>query len=129
MNEQDSNEDSKTAEISKSTLNDLLADLTPKVDKCRGAIFKGDVQHCKTERGVLYSIRLNKMQRLSCKGCEQCMAAEDEFGEIDPEHWPILGIEKVKHGKLYTIEYCNIQTDWETGYADSWDLRAVEYSS
>lgn len=121
--------DLETTEISKSTLNDLLVDLSLEVDKCRGAIFKADVQHCKTQRGVLLSIRLNKMKRLSCKGCEKCMAAEDEFNQIDAEHWPILDIEKVKHGKLYTIEYCNIKTDWETGHADSWDLRAVEYSS
>lgn len=100
----------------------------PKVDKCRGAIFKADVQHCKTERGILFSIRLNKVKRLSCKGCEQCMVLEDEFGEIDPEYRPILDVKKVKHGKLYTIEYCNILTDCETGYADSWDLRVVEYS-
>ena len=127
MNEQKNAEVSKTAKGSKSTLNDLLADLSPKQDKCKGMIFKADVQHCRTERGILFSVRLNKMKRISCPGCMSCGATEDSLSEIDPKIWPILDIEKCKHGKLYILEYCNIATDWETGYVDSWDLRAVEY--
>ena len=95
--------------------------------KCRGIIFKADVQHCKTKRGVLFSVRFNKMKKMSCLGCEHCMGLEDQFNEIDWGYWPILDIEKVKDGKLYTIEYCNIQKELETGYADSWDLRMKEY--
>lgn len=111
-----------------SEFNDLLADLSPRQDKCKGAIYKVDVQHCRTERGILFSVRLNKMKRMSCGGCKDCGAIEDELNEIDPTIWPILDIEKCKHGELYTLEYCNISTDWETGYADSWDLRAAKYS-
>ena len=128
MSDIKSSEVSKTDEVSKSTLDYLLADLSPEQENCKGMVFKADVQHCRTERGVLFSVRLNKMKRMSCPGCINCGGTEDSLSEIDPEIWSILDIEKCKHGKLYTLEYCNIRTDWETGYVDSFDLRAVEYS-
>ncbi len=94
---------------------------------CKGTIYKADVQHCVTKKGVLFSVRLNKMKRLSCKGCEHCGWLDDELSEIDPEVWPIIDIQDVEHGKLYVINVTNIAKDWETGFADSWDLKVNEY--
>lgn len=96
--------------------------------KCRGIVYRADVQHCKTERGVMFSVRLNKMKRMSCPGCERCAYLEDDLGEIDPVHWPVIGIEKAEHGRLYTIDIVNISTDWESGHADAWDLKLIPVS-
>jgi len=109
-----------------SELKPLLAEPSPE-PKCKGVVYKADVQHCKTQRGVLFSVRLNKMKRLSCPGCEQCGFLEDDLGEIDPKHWPIIGIATVEPGKLYTIDVVNIGRDLESGYVDAWDLKVTPF--
>jgi len=96
------------------------------MNKCKGIIYRADVQHCRTAKGVMLSFRLNKLKKKSCSGCDTCMADEDQLSEIDINIWPLIDIEKIKHGKLYKIEYCNMYIDYETGYADSWDLKVVE---
>ena len=95
-------------------------------DKCKGVIFRADVQNFQTQKGMGFSVRLNKMKRLSCKGCMECGGLESYFGEISNE-WPIVGIEKVEHGKLYSLQVVNIEKDFESGIVDGWDLGLVEY--
>lgn len=95
-------------------------------NSCKGQIFRADVQMCMTKRGVMFSVRLNKLKRMSCPGCEYCSWITDDLSEIDPDHWPIIGIESAEHGKLYTLEMCNVGRDYETGMVDEWDLRVVE---
>ena len=95
-------------------------------ESCNGIIYKADVQHCSTARGVLFSIRLNKMKRLSCPGCKQCGFIEDDLGMVSLI-WPIIGIEKAEHNKLYALVPCNESRDYESGYIDSWDLKLVGY--
>lgn len=108
---------------------ELLLDAEVEVSKeqCKGVVFKADVQHCRTQRGVLFSIRLNKMKRMSCTGCAYCWWLDEDLSNIDSEYWPIIDIEKAEHGKLYTIEMCNVGRDWESGHVDSWDLKLVPY--
>lgn len=89
-------------------------------------VYKADVQHCQTVKGVLFSVRLNKVKKLSCPGCAYCGAIEDDLSNIGVD-WPIIGIEACEHGKLYTISECNISKDWETGVVDDWDLKVTEY--
>lgn len=107
-------------------LDDLFNTDVPQ-ENCKGVIYKADVQHCKTERGILYSIRLNKLKRMSCPGCNQCVYIEDDINEIGPGRSQIKNIEMVEHGKLYTIEVCDISRDYETGIIDDWNLEVVEY--
>jgi len=105
----------------------LILDIEPvQENQCKGDIFKANVSLCKTERGVLFSVRLNKMKRLSCPGCKYCGWLDDDLNELDPERFPLLGIENVEHGKLYTITTTNVSRDFETGWIDSWDLEVVE---
>ncbi len=89
---------------------------------CKGVIYKADIQHCKTKRGVLFSVRLNKMKRMSCQGCDDCDWLDDELNELDHEWYRIVGIEKVENGELYQLQVGNIGTDWETGIVDEWEL-------
>ena len=94
--------------------------------KQRRVVYKADVQHCTTKRGVLFSVRLNKMARMSCKGCDRCGGLADDLSNINA-NWSIIGIESAKSGKLYEIKMVNMSTDWETGYVDEWDLQLVPY--
>lgn len=100
----------------------MKLDLNPTKARCKGAVFKANVHHFRTERGFAFSVRLNKLKRKSCPGCDSCAWQSDSFSEIG-DSWPILGIEKTKHEELYILESCNESKDWETGHIDSWDLK------
>ena len=92
---------------------------------CKGRVFKADVSHCRTKKGVLFCVRLNELKRKSCSGCPECGWIDDSFGELSSD-WPILGIEKAEHGKLYRIGMTNISRDYESGWVDDYDLELIE---
>jgi hypothetical protein len=94
--------------------------------KCLGMVFRADVYHGKTKKGLMYSVRLNLVKSLSCSGCDSCGGLSDSIDEISRD-WPIINIHEAKHGKFYRLIPCNMSTDWETGYVDSWDLKIVEF--
>ena len=93
---------------------------------CQGEVFKADVQHCKTKRGFLFSVRLNKQKRLSCPGCDNCCSLDDEFDEVSSD-WPIQDIETAEHDRLYVIKRVDVSKDWESGIIDGWDLKLVPF--
>ena len=92
---------------------------------CKGKIYRANVSHCRTERGVLFSVRLNELKRLSCPGCKVCGLLDEALGDIDND-WHLIGIEHAEHGKLYKIEIRDRGVDWETGICEDWDLELVE---
>jgi hypothetical protein len=94
--------------------------------KCKGSVFRANVQHFRTSQGFGFTVRLNKMKKLSCPGCDKCAWQHDYFAEVCND-WSIRGIESAEDKKLYTIETCNESRDYETGYIDSWDFKLVEY--
>ena len=105
-----------------------LNETSEKPARCKGAVFRADVQHFTTKRGGLaFSVRLNKVKRLSCPGCDVCQGWAEHHSEIGND-WPVVGIETAQDKKLYTLEPCNESRDWETGYIDSWDFELVEYT-
>ena len=95
-------------------------------EQCKGKIYRADVQHCQTKRGILFSVRLNEIKRLSCQGCDKCGWIDENLSELNDE-WGIVNICEAEHGKLYTIDMCNERKDWETGIVTDWDLKIVEY--
>lgn len=106
----------------------FMNEIEHQVDKCKGVIFKADVGYFQTKRGFASSFRMNIMKRMSCPGCYVCGWLDEQLGEISND-WPVIGIQKVEHGKLYRLEICNETRDWESGCVDGWDLRLVEYVS
>lgn len=94
----------------------------PEPETCKGLIYKADVQHCTTQKGFMFSIRMNKMKKLSCPGCRRCLCIEDQLSEIDVKHWPVENVCDVEPDKLYSLEICNVGRDWETGIVDEWYL-------
>lgn len=93
---------------------------------CKGRVYRANVSHCQTKTGILFAVRLREMKRLSCPGCEYCGWLDADLPELGLD-WGIINITEAENGKLYTIEMCNIQRDWESGMVDDWDLKLVEY--
>ncbi|MFA7287396.1 MAG: hypothetical protein WC055_00805 [Melioribacteraceae bacterium] len=92
--------------------------------QCTGKVYKASVQKFPTTKGFGMSIRLNELKRKSCS-CDKCQCLEDEISESMCDEG-IIGLEDVKDGKLYTVGYTNITTDWESGIVDGWDLELIE---
>ena len=109
-------------------MNEILLDLeeTAILEMCQGAVFRANVSNCLTKSGFGFFVRLNKIKKLSCPGCNKCGWQDDNFAEVNND-WPIINIEKAEHGKLYTIGICNESRDWESGVIDQWDLELIPY--
>mgnify|MGYP000097138075 CR=1 FL=1 len=89
--------------------------------KCNGLIYRAKVNHYATNDEIVFEIRLRKLKKKSCPGCEKCDWLYEAIGEIC-EDWPVEGICDVEHGKLYTLDICNEWQNWETGKIEDWDL-------
>ena len=107
---------------------EVMFDLTKKTEKksCNGLVYRAEISHYIVNRGISFSVKLNKQKRLSCPGCELCWWLYEAVGEINLD-WPVEGIESAEQGKLYTLDICNEEKDWESGIVDSWDLRLIEF--
>lgn len=107
-------------------MTDKLLEVENSSPECNGTVFRANVQMCRTARGIMFSVRLDKLKRKSCPGCEKCGWIDEELSQVDNDN-PIIGIESCEHGELYTLTTCNHSTDWETGQVDGWDLKVVPY--
>lgn len=96
-------------------------------DNCEGLIFKAEVTQYRTRRGFAFTTKFNKMKVLSCKGCEKCGPLEDLIYEFIDNESPIIGVETVQTGKLYTFSLCNMYRDYESGYVEDFDIEVTEY--
>jgi len=125
MNNENNYEESKSTDKNNIEIMGIIkSDHT--TEQCKGLVYRANVQHCRTKQGILFSVRLNKLKKKSCFGCEECECIEDQLSEISYD-WPLINIETVEHGKLYTIGFTNISRDWETGVVDEWDLEVIPY--
>jgi len=90
---------------------------------CKGMKFRGYTStfwsghKLETRHGIRF------LKRDSCTGCSKC-AHFDEFMEETPEN--IIGLNEIKHGKIYTLNVTNMYYDWQSGYLDDWDVEIVE---
>lgn len=95
--------------------------------ECRGVIFKARVSTYNTKRGIGFTIRLDRMNKLSCPGCEQCGWVDETLEDwISYTGEPPLNFLEVENGKLYTIGICNESRDYETGVINDFDLEVVK---
>lgn len=77
------------------------------------------------DRGIHIRRDLNWVKRKSCGNQfldEDCsMVGADQV-------WPrIVNLNECKDG-IYEVNLCNVQTDWETGHADSYDYRLTPFA-
>ncbi|MCD6199292.1 MAG: hypothetical protein J7K15_12135 [Deltaproteobacteria bacterium] len=102
-----------------------MAIVEGKKNSCKGQVYRASVNHYATDKEIVFTVRLRKLKKLSCDGCEFCGWLNEALGEVDAD-WSIGGICNVEHGKIYTLKVCNERKDWETGIVDDWDLCVVE---
>jgi len=94
---------------------------------CKGRIYKANVYMGPTAGGFASIIRFVELKKKSCHGCKYCGPIDSDLQEVNWKDWPIIDIEKAEHGKLYTLEVCNVGYEIESGVIDEWDLKLVEY--
>ena len=105
---------------------DLIAETWEQDEEpCKGLFFRGKNNMFVNDRNeYVYQERMTPLKRMSCKGCSQCGPLLDDLHEwIAGGQGPVIN--DLEHGALYRLEITNVQTDWESGYADDWDLEFV----
>lgn len=72
-------------------------------NSCNGHIFRADCsQYYNPDRQVVgQSIKLCRLKRLSCPGCDRCGYLYDLLDDIGED--PIEGIESAEHGLVYEL--------------------------
>ena len=96
--------------------------------KCKGLFYRAHVSNCKTKNGFGLFIRLSKLKKISCPGCQYCVWENDYLGEIN-NGWPVRNIKGCQDRGIYRLTIGNETTDFETGYIDQWDLVLVPTST
>lgn len=107
---------------------DLTTALTKK-DGADGVIHRQVVRlstsYYKTKRG--YAVRRDLITLKRKSSGHQIL--DEEVYNIGPEEalCNIINLDSCKDG-VYEITVCNVTKDWESGYADDWDLKLVPYA-
>lgn len=71
---------------------------------CKGLFYRAQIAMFKTDRGFAQSWRLNKLKRMSCRGCEKCGPLEDDLQEfLSMEEFPELPKGGLVNGSVYTL--------------------------
>lgn len=94
--------------------------------KCGGIKYRADVQLTQTKRGILFSVRLNKLKKASCPGCKYCDYQDECLEELNAIDWPIANIGEAQHGRVYRLVVCNETSDHESGIITGWDYKIEE---
>ncbi len=95
-------------------------------DNCHGQIFKADVQNYIIKRGFGFAVRMRKIKKFSCPGCERCGWQHGYISDMAGDG-DIQDIESVEHGKLYALEICDEEKNPETGIVETWYAKLVRW--
>ena len=93
---------------------------------CKGIVYKAEVNTFLRKKGVGFSVNLIIQKKKSCPGCGSCGWVHESISENIASGIPLIGIESVENGKLYTLSSCNVSRDWETGVVDDYGLELIE---
>lgn len=94
-------------------------------DQCKGKIFRYAANaFLSHDRKYSRQDNFTLLKRDSCKGCKYCDNILSDLQEIACEQGALIP-SNLKNGDKCKLEYTNIETDWETGYVDNWDLAFV----
>lgn len=91
---------------------------------CKGLIFRGRVNKYLQGTQYVEKYTMTLLKRKSCNGCENCASLLNDLHEFAYEG--NVTMPTIKDGALYSLEVINVSIDYETGYADDWDLAFVE---
>lgn len=108
-------------------LTELILDIEEKEPVCKGRFYRGYVTKYQTKYGIAKKVELRFLKRLSCPGCNRCGGFDEDLSMGNWEEY--VSLEGIEGGKIYTLQYYDITTDWETGYVDDYSIRFVEVKS
>lgn len=96
--------------------------------QCKGVFYRYRETTYRTKRGGYATTKtLTKLQRMSCKGCN-CCAGLEECIETDWDNthlFPVVLPDEIKDEDIISPHVVVVGTDWETGYADEWEVHAT----
>ena len=93
---------------------------------CKGQIFKCVVNnHIDTNGSYVQKFTMKMLRRKSCKGCQYCEYL-DEYAREEIDNVGEILVDNPQHNALYQLSVVNITTDWETGFADDFDMEFVK---
>lgn len=93
---------------------------------CKGLIYRARINNYSSNGIIGIKTTFSKLKKKSCPGCQVCAWIEDQLSEqLDYGCVIIPRSLKVKDQSLYELKITNMDTDYETGYADSWDLEFI----
>ena len=88
---------------------------------CKGQIFRADVSQYWNGEDFGSRIRMRRLKRKSCPGCQNCDYLLEYLDEFCSEQSVILP-DNPKHGALYELICTITGHDFETGYPDDFEL-------
>jgi len=102
-----------------------LEDIHNNKYQCKGLFFRCNInRYWSNNKKYVEQISFNLLKRMSCEGCTHCGWMLDEF----PDHVQSDTVlyEEAVDKAIYRLDVTNINTDWETGIVDDWDLIFVK---
>ena len=86
--------------------------------RCRRNTFVSSKGH------FVSKVSMISMKKMSCAGCEYCIPMVEELNEVQHKSFA-PDVSELEDGKLYRLAITNIFVDYETGYAEDWDLEFI----
>ncbi len=91
------------------------------MDDCIGLYYRASCSTYRTKNGIARKVELRLLKRRSCLGCDHCAWVLEEFGECEEGACHVV-FNHVEHGKIYRPEIKILSTDFESGWADDWEI-------
>lgn len=93
-------------------------------NKCKGMFYRCISNEFINSTGeYVNQVRFRPLKKISCKGCEICEQIKDEIKDGVLDNNDFIQYDTVEHGKIYKLDYSDIERDWETGIIDGWSLK------
>lgn len=97
-----------------------------KEDPCKGVFFRYTENNYAYDGKIVLSRQMKMLKSKSCRGCSKCGQLLDDINEgvadSGADHIELPA--NLKHGDIVQLSYVIDGTDWETGYVDSYHLKA-----
>lgn len=97
-----------------------------KEDPCKGVFFRYTENNYAYGGKIVLSRQIKMLKSKSCRGCSKCgqLLADvfDGVADCGADHIELPS--DLRHGDVVQMSYVIDGTDWETGYVDSYHLKA-----
>jgi hypothetical protein len=98
-----------------------------KSSPCKGLTFKGEVNVYFSSGRLVEKRSVILQKRLSCPGCGSCGWFLDDIDNfLGYDCFYNFGLDKIEHGKYYTLSVEDEHRDLESGIVDDYTLTLTE---